>query len=139
MKKPRKFIKRSKEILSVKNNFKETFKPFKFPNISRIFPVLLWSWVTFILFLIVILAGVDFYQNYKKNEELLIQREETLERINYWQGVVLKYKDYRDGYFQLAVLEYNLQNFEKAKAHLQKVFELDPNFEEGRELEKLLQ
>ena len=56
----------------------------------------------------------------------------------YWQGIVSKYKDYRDGYFQLAVLEYQLGNIQKAKLHLDEVLKLDPNFEKGRELGKVL-
>lgn len=148
MKKPRKFYKKNKAVSNVKKvNSKSKFE---FPNISLIFParslfslskgkMLLWIWLVLILFLALVLVGFDLYKNYQKNEELLVKREEIVKKIEYWQNVVLKYKDYRDGYFQLAVLEYKLQNFGKAKVYLQKVFELDPNFEEGRKLEKLLQ
>lgn len=146
MKKPRKFYKKNKASSSVKVNSKPKFE---FPNISLIIPArslfslskgkkLLWVWLIFILFLALVLVSFDLYKNYQKNEELLAKREEITQKIKYLENVVLKYKDYRDGYYQLAILEYNLGNFDKAKFYLQKTLELDPNFEKGRELEKLL-
>lgn len=56
----------------------------------------------------------------------------------HWERVVAKYPDYRDGYYQLAIIEYSLGNKEQAKYYLVKTFEIDANFEEGKELEKIL-
>ncbi|MCL5970930.1 MAG: tetratricopeptide repeat protein [Patescibacteria group bacterium] len=49
-----------------------------------------------------------------------------------------RYKDYRDGYFRLAILEYQLNDNAKAQEYLDKVMKLDPNFEEGRKFEQFL-
>ena len=53
------------------------------------------------------------------------------------QGIIKTYPNYRDGYFRLATLEYELGNRNKAKEYVQKALELDPNFEEGRRLERM--
>ena len=70
-------------------------------------------------------------QNVKK------ERERIVSEINHWGKVVSKYSDYRDAYFKLAVLEYQLGDNEKSKKYLEKALKLDPNFDKGRELEKI--
>ena len=82
--------------------------------------------------------SVVIYQEFKTMEIAQQKREKLLSDVAYWESVVAKRKDYRDGYFQLAVLEYRLGDKEKANAYLQEVLKLDPNFEEGRKLEKVL-
>lgn len=68
------------------------------------------------------------------------QREkQTLEeQIAKWEEVVTKRPDYRDGYLQLALLNYRLDRIYATRFYLKKVFTLDPNFEPARELEKKL-
>ena len=91
------------------------------------------------LFLVVfVLVGSHLLFSIDKMTKLQNNREEIVLQINYWQKVVVKYKDYRDGYFQLAILEYQLKDIGKAKMYLDEVFKLDPNFEKGRELERIL-
>ena len=84
------------------------------------------------------LVGFDVLGNLHKMTQLNNQWQGIVLQINYWQKVVDKYKDYRDGYFQLAILEYRLGQKEKSRMYLKEVFRLDPNFEKGRELEKIL-
>ena len=49
-----------------------------------------------------------------------------------------KNNDYRDGYLQLAILEYKLRDYSKAQLYLGKALEIDPNFEKAKELGKAL-
>ena len=61
-----------------------------------------------------------------------------VKEVKFWEENLSKYPEYRDAYFRLAVLEYELRNFEKSEEYLEKVFKLDPSFKEGKKLEKLL-
>jgi hypothetical protein len=51
---------------------------------------------------------------------------------------VSKQKGYRDGYFMLAVLNYQLKDFTKAGEYNQKVLSIDPSFSPALELKKVL-
>ena len=125
----------------------------KLPNIYRIFTdivgVLKKNWihlalkstVVLLFFLLVgsiIMTSITLYHNLEKKEKEENARQKVISQIYYWESVVKKYKDYRDGYYQLAVLEYQLGNMVKAREYIKKVLLLDPNFDEARKLEKLL-
>ena len=94
--------------------------------------------VSLVLLAIIIVVGLDLYKDIKQKEKAEIERREITKELQFWQSVASKYKDFRDAYFQLAVLEYRLGNINGAKYYLQKTLSLDPNFEKGRELEKIL-
>ncbi len=55
-----------------------------------------------------------------------------------WEEIVAQKPDYRDGYLQLAVLNYKV--FENKKAHdfLEKALAIDPNFGPALELKKII-
>lgn len=91
-----------------------------------------------ILLVLTINFGFDLLNNVQNKIQLDTQRQKILAQINYWKEITNKYKGYRDGYFQLAVLEYRLNNVEDVNMYLQKALALDPNFREGRELEQIL-
>lgn len=59
--------------------------------------------------------------------------ETTKKQQAYWQGIVHTYPTYRDGYFMLALLSYKLGETKQIEEALQKVHELDPNFQKGKE------
>lgn len=59
------------------------------------------------------------------------------QKLLLWQNVTQEKPGFRDAFFQEAIIFYQLKRFKEAKSVLQKVFELDPNFEPGRKLEKL--
>ena len=132
-----------KEKSKKKHFFKKKEKlsqPFRFPNIFRIITekYFLGFIVTFILVAMLIIVGLDLYKDIKNQQKIEKERKDVISKIQYWQGVIDKYKDYRDAYFQLAILEYRLKNFDKAKFYLDKSLSLDPNFEKGRTMEKIL-
>ena len=94
--------------------------------------------VSFVLLLMIVVVGLDLYKDIKQIQKAQAERQKTTRELQFWQLVVSKYKDYRDAYFQIALLEYRLGNFNKSRSYLQKTLSLDPNFEKGRELEKVL-
>jgi len=58
--------------------------------------------------------------------------------ISAWEKIVQEKPNYRDGYLQLAILNYKIYENQKALESLKKALEIDPNFTEARKLEKLL-
>lgn len=78
----------------------------------------------------------EVYIHYQENNVLLNQRGKISGEIMYWEQVVNKYTDYRDGYFKLAVLYYQMNNLEKSKENLQNSLKIDPNYAPGRKLEE---
>lgn len=132
------FFRQSKNTSSVHKIKDKKF--LKFPSILRFFTEkhFLTSLVSFILVVTIIIVGLDLYRNIRQKEGVDRERQKIISNIHYWQGIINKYKDYRDAYFQLAVLEYRLRDFDKAKFYLDKSLAIDPNFEKGRELEQIL-
>jgi tetratricopeptide (TPR) repeat protein len=64
--------------------------------------------------------------------------EDIRQLIAYWEEIISEKPNYRDGYLQLAILNYKLFENEKAKEYLERALELDPNFETTKELKKVL-
>ena len=118
----------------------KTSSSLRFPSIIRIFTEkhFLAFFVSFVLVIALIVVGLDLYKDIKDQQKIEKERKDVISKIQYWQGIVNKYKDYRDAYFQLAILEYRLRDFTKSKFYLDKALAIDPNFEKGRELEKIL-
>lgn len=112
-----------------------------FPSISRIITD---KWFLFGLVCGVLIIGIvillhTIYANLQEKQDLQRQRQKIQQQISYWQKQVQSYQGYRDGYFQLAVLEYQLGNVQASQTYLNKVDSLDPNFDEAHKLEALLQ
>lgn len=91
-----------------------------------------------ILFISFALFGIDVYKSYKIKTKVFAEKQKILFDISYWENIADSYKGYRDAYFKLALLYYQLKDLDKTKENLNKVLELDPNFEEGRKLERIL-
>lgn len=117
-------------------------KKWEFPKIYRTITERLNSTkiglILFILIIAIVISGLDLYKNLQNKQKIDQERQEIISEIKFWQGVASKYQGYRDAYYQLAVLEYRLKDFDKAKFYLKKVLVLDPNFEEGRRLHRFL-
>lgn len=94
--------------------------------------------LTLIFVILNVLSGINVLKNYKLRSEALNERQNIISKVKYWENIVDSYKDYRDGYFTLAILYYELKDFEKANNNLKKTLELDPNFEQGISLERIL-
>ncbi|MBI4079484.1 MAG: tetratricopeptide repeat protein [Candidatus Levybacteria bacterium] len=99
----------------------------------------LFSLVSFLIIVLMGFVGVKLQSMVVQKQELEKNRAAILTEIQYWQNVVIRYSNYRDAYFKIAILEYQLGNDKEAKEYLAKTLVLDPNFEQGRSFEKLLQ
>ncbi len=86
----------------------------------------------------IVIVGADSYKSYRENKRLGEKRENIINQIKFWQSVNQKYPDFRDSYFQSALLEYQLKDFGKARTYLKEALRLDPNFKSGRKLENIL-
>jgi|WetSurMetagenome_2_1015567.scaffolds.fasta_scaffold378874_1 hypothetical protein len=86
----------------------------------------------------ILVVSIDLYRNYKLQRGLTNEKIKVLNELVYWQNEIKAKTDYRDGYFKLAILNYQLKDYGKAQEYLSKTMSLDPNFEKGKELEQLL-
>jgi tetratricopeptide (TPR) repeat protein len=93
---------------------------------------------TIAILLATLILSLDLYSNIVEQKKLSGERTRVMSEVAFWQNEIKKYPDYRDGYFSLALLHYRLRDVEEARKNLNKALELDPNFEKGRELEKVL-
>lgn len=82
--------------------------------------------------------GLRTYQDYAKTQQILAQRQQIQSKINFWQSIADKYEGYKDAYFQMAILDYQLDNWQKARLENAKALTLDPNFEDAKKLEEIL-
>jgi len=98
--------------------------------------------VFFVGFLSVLIAisliSLDIYSNFEKQKDLNNEKFKVLREVSFWENETKVRPNFRDGYMQLAILNFQLKNFTVARQELDKALFLDPNFEKGRELERLL-
>ncbi len=86
----------------------------------------------------IVIVGADSYKNYQENKRLGEKRQNIETQIKFWQSVNQKYPGFRDSYFQSALLEYQLKDFDKSREHLKEALRLDPNFKDGIKLQEIL-
>lgn len=152
----------------VSRRFKKTVHPIQqspkkdqFPTFSRIIPALtrlvrrvmaesrkkLKNWKTkkflitgtsIILLCIIGIELIQLYQSFEIKRNLDLERGKIITEIAFWKKITEQYSGYRDAYYKLALLEYQLNEKQQAKFYLQKALSIDPQFEQGRKLEKLL-
>lgn len=79
------------------------------------------------------------YQDANMYVRITKQRQVMQEKINFWQSFKENYDGYKDAYFQIALLEYQLGNFEKAKEYNKQALLLDPGFDDAKNLGVLLE
>ncbi len=95
------------------------------------------------ILIVILIAGIGFfsvkvYQNSQQIIQINAQRQQIQSKINFWQSIADKYDGYKDAYFQMAILDYSLGNFKKAKLENLKALTLDPNFEDAKNLKEVL-
>jgi tetratricopeptide (TPR) repeat protein len=96
------------------------------------------SLVYLILALLILIFGFSMVKNLKAYNVLSSEREKISTQIKTWESIVSKFKGYKDGYLQLAVLEYRLGEHEKAKKYVNQALYLDSNYKEALEFQKRL-
>ncbi len=94
------------------------------------------GFTTLLILLAITTVSLDAYINYQENKRFTQERIRIGKEIKFWQSAVDRFPNYRDAYFELAILNYQLKNFTKAQGYLNKVLKLDPNFKEANALEE---
>ncbi len=89
-------------------------------------------------FCLIIFESVHVSQSLQQQTIIKKQKDRVVYELSFWQQVINSHPDYRDAYFEVAILEYRLGDTISSKGYLQKAMSLDPNFEKGKELEKVL-
>jgi hypothetical protein len=137
----------------------ESGKKRQFPNIYRIITErltfrLLWrpklgklalfvlASISILISLVLVAGIVVFavitYQNLNQAVQINNQRQDLQGKANFWQSISDRYDGYKDAYFQKALLEYKLGQIDKSKQDNLKALFLDPNFEDAKKLEMVL-
>ncbi|EKD86830.1 MAG: hypothetical protein ACD_37C00134G0007 [uncultured bacterium] len=117
----------------------------QFPSNYRIIPEKLrgdgFAFLVGVAFVLasIFVVGLDVYKNYNDQKSLTNEKIKVLNGLVFWENEVGGKSNYRDAYFKLALLNYQLKNLDEASENLDKALILDPNFEKGRELEKILE
>lgn len=94
--------------------------------------------ITFLLLVILFFLIALSLKNLNDYRKLKNERAKVQSDISFWKNVVVQKPDYRDAYLELAILEYKLGDKEQAKFYLDKSLILDPNFQKGREFQKII-
>ncbi|HYM65021.1 MAG TPA: tetratricopeptide repeat protein [Candidatus Sulfotelmatobacter sp.] len=120
---------------------KSIFRLLNKPKVKKIFYFS--SLVLTFLIIGVLVAGISIlslkmYKNLVIINKINQQREKIQSQINFWTSVIQKYPGYKDSYFRIAVLEYSLGDLQKSEEFNKKALLLDPNYEDAKKLELLL-
>ena len=113
-----------------------SFFPKIFRFITERWKVLVAGVISIIIVIGIILQSIILYQSKEEEKKAELEREKTEKELTFWRESLKMYKDSRDIYFRIASLEYSLGDLERAQADLKKALDIDPNFKEGREMEK---
>jgi hypothetical protein len=95
--------------------------------------------ISLVLVVGIIVFAVKNYQNLNQAIQINEQRQVLQGKVNFWQSISDRYNGYKDAYFQKALLEYKLEQIDKAKQDNLKALLLDPNFADAKKLEILLE
>ena len=121
---------------------KMMFRLINQPKLNKILKIISVFFVILIVILLsfgIIVFGIRFYKNYQDFRKISVQRENLQSQINFWQSIADKYPGYKDAYFRIAILQYQLGNFQKSKDANIKALLLDPNFDDAKNLEVILE
>ncbi len=118
-------------------------KVFKFPSISLtipekmlglsfLSPVFIIAFIVSFLIMAIGIVGNDLRNNFTKLSEVNKERAVTQAQIIEWKGALNSYKNYKDGYYMLSVLEYKLGNYQESFEYIKKALVIDPNYKEAK-------
>lgn len=118
----------------------EKFSKFKKKN-SKLLKNLKFEVIVFVYaatILLIFFLIFDLFSNMQKQKEVKFQREKIESEITLWENIASKFTNYKEAYYRLAVLEYELGNIDKAKLYLNKSLYIDPNLDKARNFQKIL-
>jgi tetratricopeptide (TPR) repeat protein len=90
------------------------------------------------IILAIIVVSLNLYSGYQSQKDLENQKRQISANLIFWQNEIKERPNYRDGYFSLALLYYQLKDYKNSSDSLEKAMEIDPNFEKGKELRQIL-
>jgi len=122
---------------------KTASKKSQFPKIYRIITEehlkkVLFSLILAIAVLLVFTLAFEVAFDLQKKNNLELSHTRIMGELSFWKKTASIYPNYRDAYFNIALLDYQVGNISEAKSNLQKALEIDPNFKKGRDLEQVL-
>lgn len=125
---------------NIYRTFTENFIKFKKKNSKFLKKLKLQSVVTLYILTIalILILSLDLLNSLQKQKEINFERAKIESEIKVWEAIADKYQGYKEAYFQLAVLNYKLGNFEKAKYYIDKTLYIDPNFTKAKDLQNTL-
>ncbi len=95
---------------------------------------------------LLLLAGIslfivrlDVYMHRQALTAVEAQRQELVQKEQYWIRVTKEKPTYRDGYLEVALYAYQLKDKKIALENVQKALDLDPNFEKGLQLRGIIE
>lgn len=100
--------------------------------------ILLVSFSTFLLLIALYFAAMDLYQTLLLQQKVQAEKQHARAQIASWKLFLQTHPQYRDGYFKIAVLSYQLRQQSIALTYVKKALEIDPNFTIGKEFGKKL-
>ena len=84
------------------------------------------------------IVSFDLYRSFANYSDVLNERQEVVDSLNFWNKEVIDKPGYRDGYFSLALIYYQLGEVDQSSENLDKALGIDPNFERGIEFKNYL-
>jgi hypothetical protein len=120
----------------------EHFK-FSFPKVDpvqlmKLYRNILKVSVVVVFVITAFIVVLDLQDNLLKKQNIDTQREVLSKDLSFWKSFIAEHENFRDAYFQVAMLEYGLGDTSRARIYVEKGLALDPNSENGRKIEKLL-
>lgn len=88
-----------------------------------------------LLFIFSLISAILLHYSYG---ELRKNYGETVNKLDYWEKVVMDYPAFPDGYYNAAIFAGILGEKQKALNYLDKALKLDPDFEDAKELEEAI-
>lgn len=88
--------------------------------------------VSGILIVLILSLSVQINQQIKVFSEQQAEKQEIENEQRYWEGIVKAYPGYRDAYYKLALVTYQLGDEKNALIAINNALRLDPLFKEGR-------
>lgn len=86
----------------------------------------------------ILIISFSLYGNFKEERRISLEKIKINNEINYWRNQIEQRPDFRDAYFSLSLLSYQLGDFNESRLNLEKTLKIDPNFEKALEFRKIL-
>ena len=120
----------------------------QFPSNSRIITelksfyiyisVLLSAVVILVLVILTGFVAYNFSQNFVKFQVLNSQKNQIEGKISFWNSIADKYPGYADAYFNIAILYYEISDFQNSRSYLEKTLVLNPDYKGANKLDSNL-